>query len=195
MHANGPEQSVAIVGMGLATPLGSSLPQTWDALLADRSITDHSRVPITFESNCGRANALALRVAREAIAGAGWNDATLNDRSTALVVGTSKGPVERWLTPLLHMDIPPYVTGGLHPIGLGEIAAGLAAELRLGGPRMTLSAACASGLEAMIRGTMMIRGNEAQRVLVVAVARVDSRSNFYLAHGISTCHFIKLLAA
>jgi 3-oxoacyl-[acyl-carrier-protein] synthase II len=38
----------------------------------------------------------------------------------------------------------------------------------LDGPCLTLSAACASGLHALIRGAMMIRGGEADRVLVVA---------------------------
>ena len=38
----------------------------------------------------------------------------------------------------------------------------------LDGPALTISAACASGLHALIRATMMIRGGEADRVLVVA---------------------------
>jgi 3-oxoacyl-(acyl-carrier-protein) synthase len=38
----------------------------------------------------------------------------------------------------------------------------------LDGPSLTLSAACASGLHALIRGAMMIRSGEADRVLVVA---------------------------
>jgi 3-oxoacyl-[acyl-carrier-protein] synthase II len=36
------------------------------------------------------------------------------------------------------------------------------------GPRLTLSGACASGLHALIRGAMLIRAGEAERVLVVA---------------------------
>src|SRR3954464_875948 len=35
------------------------------------------------------------------------------------------------------------------------------------GPRLTVSAACASGLLALIRGALMIKSGEAKRVLVV----------------------------
>ena len=44
----------------------------------------------------------------------------------------------------------------------------LARELDLVGPCLTLSGACASSLQALIRGVLMIRSGEADRVLVVA---------------------------
>ena len=41
-------------------------------------------------------------------------------------------------------------------------------SLWIGGPRLTISAACASGLNALIRATLLIRSREARRVMVVA---------------------------
>jgi 3-oxoacyl-(acyl-carrier-protein) synthase len=44
----------------------------------------------------------------------------------------------------------------------------VATELSVGGPRLTVSAACASGLHALIRGAMLIQSGQFERVLVVA---------------------------
>ena len=139
-----------ITGIGLVTALGGTARQTWDALLAGVHISDHARI------DCGersRALHLALRAAREAVGGAGSPSLS----NTALVVGTSKGPVEDWLDEDASCDE-----------GLATIATGIARELRLCGPRLTISTACSSGLHALIRGAMMIRHGEASRVLIVA---------------------------
>ena len=53
--------------------------------------------------------------------------------------------------------------------GLHEIAEALSHRLELGrGPRLTTSAACASGLHALIRAAMLLKSGDADRVLVVA---------------------------
>lgn len=52
--------------------------------------------------------------------------------------------------------------------GLGDIAADLARVTRTRGPVLTVSAACASGLHALIRGAMMVRSGEVRQALVVA---------------------------
>ena len=44
----------------------------------------------------------------------------------------------------------------------------VAPQAKVYGPRLTVSAACASGLHALVRGAMMIRAGEARQVLVVA---------------------------
>jgi 3-oxoacyl-(acyl-carrier-protein) synthase len=80
---------------------------------------------------------------------------------TVLVVGTSKGAVESWLD-------PDPLAGGLLPTGIASIADDVARQLGLSGLRLTVSAACASGLHALIRATLMIRSGEAASVLVVA---------------------------
>jgi 3-oxoacyl-[acyl-carrier-protein] synthase II len=56
----------------------------------------------------------------------------------------------------------------LQPTGLADIAEAVAIEFAMTGPRLTVSAACASGLVALIRATLMIRSGEAQRVLIVS---------------------------
>jgi len=53
--------------------------------------------------------------------------------------------------------------------GLASVAEALASQFEMPeAPRLTLSAACASGLHALIRGAMMIQSGEVTRVLVVA---------------------------
>jgi 3-oxoacyl-[acyl-carrier-protein] synthase II len=158
---------VVIRGVGLLTPLGQTVEQTWDALLAGRFITDHARAAGEFDRSSPRVIQMARRVAEQAIAQAGWNCG----EEFATVVGTSKGSVDRWLTPLQHMANLPYQAGGSDRVfpdvtGLADIAASLGGSG--GGPKLTVSSACVSGLLALIRGTMMIQSGEATRVLVVA---------------------------
>lgn len=162
-----------ITGAGLATPLGHTLPETWQAVCGGAAIRNHAHVALPGHSGDrpGRFHAAAEAVAREAMASAGWRD----PGGAALVLGTSKGPVEHWMARRLDSDA---ASGGSHRsepsellpgFGLSESAAELARRVRLSGPRLTLSAACASGLHALIRAAMMIRSGEAGRVLVVAV--------------------------
>lgn len=121
-------------------------------------IRDHARIPCE-NSAPPRVTQLALRAARESLASAQWNRTGLEDDATALVVGTSKGPIEEWRE-------KPGADGS---IGLHEVAETLTHELNLGaGPRVTLSAACASGLHALIHATMLLRSGVARRALVVA---------------------------
>jgi 3-oxoacyl-[acyl-carrier-protein] synthase II len=146
-----------ITGIGLITPLGATPAATWDALLAGRYITDHALVENLSAGQEPRTHVLARSVARQAIADAGWNQEQLSDE--ALVVGSSEGPVERWLPG----------TGPFAPeaaFGLADVAASLGF---CGGPRTTISAACASGLAALGQAAMWLRGGQARRVLVVAV--------------------------
>ena len=162
-----------ITGAGLATPLGVTLPETWRSLCDGAAIRHHARLTLPGYSagQPGRFHAAAETVAREAMAAAGWRDAT----DAALVLGTSKGPVEDWMARLSNPGLPgarldgcesPHVPSAF---GLSEPTAELARRIGLVGPRLTLSAACASGLHALIRAAMMIRSGEAARVLVVAV--------------------------
>lgn len=142
---------VAITGLGLCTPLGTDVEQTWTALLAGDSIYSHA-LAMGMDSSCrARAIQMALAVSQQALAP--------NDQSIALVVGTSKGTIIDWLTP----------AATTLPLSLASINTNLARQLNLpNGPRLTLSAACASGLHALIRATMLIHSGIVQRALVVA---------------------------
>jgi 3-oxoacyl-[acyl-carrier-protein] synthase II len=160
------DPSPIIDGLGLITPLGGNVQSTWNALLAGRSIDDHS--PADFSPPAGRARVieLAIAAARQAAEQAGLSAA---DRAaTALVIATSKGPIEKWIEPPHGPGATEIRSARIDPSGLAEIAAHVAADLNLGGARLTICSACASGLHALIRAAIMIRSGEARSVLVVA---------------------------
>jgi 3-oxoacyl-[acyl-carrier-protein] synthase II len=162
---------VAIAGYGLITPLGGLAATTWDAIVAGRFILDHARVPLSDRANESRVITLALHAAREAVASTGWLRNELEDETTAIIVGTSKGPVETWMNaPPEHMPHATYERVGADDVfGLCSVCHAVARELGAGfGPRLTLSAACASGLHALGRAWMMIRSRQVRRAIVVA---------------------------
>jgi 3-oxoacyl-[acyl-carrier-protein] synthase II len=163
--------TAAITGWGLLTCLGPDVGSTYQALLAGRFIAKHSRVPDVEARTLPRVTPLALAAARQAAAASGWGPQALGDVETAIVVGTSKGPVEGWLAPLTPAataaERPP---AGSFAFGLSETASALAAALGCGpGPRLTVTGACASGLHALVRGAMLVSSGEARRALVIAV--------------------------
>src|SRR5687767_7888328 len=104
---------VTVAGYGLTTVLGLSAAQTWEALLAGRAVDTHARVPIGSREGEPRVSTLAIHAAREAIASAGWSYDEFANDATAVIVGTSKGPVETWLNaPPRHMPDSTYVAAG-----------------------------------------------------------------------------------
>ena len=161
-HASSNKPHVAITAHAMLAPLN------FEEVLAGQYITSHSRVPITIAPGQLRAIQLATLVAKQAVARCpSWS---ANDPQTALIVGTSKGPIDNWFAPLPPTsDNLQQSAGGLHPTGLAEIAAELSTTLHLPGPHLTLSAACVSGLHALIRACMMIQSGQVERALVVAV--------------------------
>lgn len=152
---------VAITSYAALTTFGDT-NATWSALLNGAYIDDHA--PAMLPCPHRRAARLAEAVASQI------GISTL-DSEAALIVGTSKGPIEEWLTSPpgpFEGSTSDNRKGGLLT-GLADIAATLAGRLDLhGGPRLTLSAACASGLHALIRGAMMVRAGEVRQALVVA---------------------------
>jgi 3-oxoacyl-[acyl-carrier-protein] synthase II len=169
-HAPTPPR-VAVAGYGLVTPLGTSAAQTWDAILVGRVIETHGQVPLASRGEEPRVNTLAIHAAREAIAGSAWTQRETESDTTAIIVGTSKGPVDAWLTsPPDHMYKSAYVVAGADDVfGLAGVCDAVARDVGAGaGPRLTLSAACASGLHALSRAWMMIRSRQVQRAIVVA---------------------------
>ena len=156
--------SVFITGIGLATPLGPSAVTTWAALCEGRAVKRPARVPLEEGEtpHSPRVNRIAHRVAVEAIENAQWTPE--QTRQAALIVGTSKGPVDEWLAAATHH--PPARASVL--LGLADTAFHLARQLQVTGPRLTLCAACASGLAALSRAALMIRTGQVERALVVA---------------------------
>lgn len=159
---------IALTGWGLVTPLGRSTAETWRSLLDSRAITDHSPAALPREQGSDRLCQLSVHAARAAMAMADWDDAS----RAALVLGTSKGPVETWLSPPPGIAQIAHVSpaGHLRDFGVGQTATRVADELRMAaGPRFVLSAACASGLYALVRAAMLLYSGEAERALVIAV--------------------------
>jgi 3-oxoacyl-[acyl-carrier-protein] synthase II len=172
--------NIVLASIGLVTPLGAGAAATWAALCAGGAIGDEvGRVKTETETQGDRVSTLGRLAARQAMAGSGWQ--ACSGERTGLVLGTSKGPVDRWLeshsrdlTALpstsdnqegrsrVEMVRPPL-------LGLHTVCDDVALSVGLGdGPRLTVSAACASGLVALIRGVMMLRDGMADRVLIVA---------------------------
>ncbi len=121
-----------------------------------------------------RVSQLAIHAAKQAIAAGGWSAETLADPRTALVVGTSKGPIDEWLS-RANQHVPRRVvsdplTCNPFTFGLSELTTDIAYALKSGcGPRLTL--ACARALREFMRRfgptIFWVRGH-CDRVLVVA---------------------------
>lgn len=162
----------AITGIGLITPLGDSPIATWRSLLDSRYITTHARACIN-GPDANRVDQLACAVAGQAVEDAGWGKDRLGDARTALLVGTSKGAIETWMTAppvdAQHMVSWPYVLAGrVQSEGLATTAWAVARSVGHGtGPRLTLSAACASSIHALIRGVLLLTEGRVDRALVV----------------------------
>ncbi len=152
------QSPAAITGIGLVSVLGATAGQTWEALLAGRSISDHARA--AGFAGPDRAVPMAAAAAAEALAQARWSRADCGRSDSALFVGTSKGSIESWM----QITVPDLRHG------LSHIDCQLGRELGFGsGPRMTVSSACSSGLHALLRAAMAIESGEARRALIVAV--------------------------
>jgi 3-oxoacyl-(acyl-carrier-protein) synthase len=126
--------------------------------------------PAAEDDEALRALALALAAAREALAGAGW-DAEAR-AGAALVVATTKGTLAATLARLAGGAAPA-------PAPLSGLAPRLAAALGLGGPRSTVSVACASGLAAAGLARQLILRGAAPRALVVGVDALTA----FVHHG------------
>ena len=152
---------VFIRGTGLTTVQGLDVESNWTNLLAGRVLHQTGIVPLARDITLPRVSQLAIHAAKQAHAAAG--SLSLRDGRTALLIGTSKGPIEDWIDQL-NGQRPPNIT-----LGIGQVAADVAGALgHANGPRLTLSSACASGLLALIRAVDLIRQGTCDRALVVA---------------------------
>ncbi len=150
----------AIRGYGLVSAQGNCANETFDAVLSGATLTSH-RGSLSLSCTSNRVTHLALMAAREACDRAGWSAEALPNRRTALVIGSSKGPIENWLAMMENR-------AAYQPlVGVGALASDIGSHFGMTGPRFTFAAACASGLHAMIRAHLLIQNHEADRVLVI----------------------------
>ncbi len=115
---------VYIHGIGLITPLGRSLPQTFAAIARGTAVMDRGRVPEAFLEPA-RGHIAGLRLPSHALPGtldhsislglaalldantnAGWSPQVFADEDTSLFIATSKGPAISWLAALSQIHQP-----------------------------------------------------------------------------------------
>ncbi|HEY0008451.1 MAG TPA: beta-ketoacyl synthase N-terminal-like domain-containing protein [Tepidisphaeraceae bacterium] len=150
-----------IEGIGLVTAQGVGAEHSWNALLNHQTLSDHGGAALA-RNKQSRVVQLAALAAREAIADAAWDHDLLSNSRTALIVGTSKGPIDEWIA-AQETAVQFQLLGGI-----SQLANDLAADLGMCGPRQTWSAACASGLHALWQAQNLIRRGVCDRALVVA---------------------------
>lgn len=167
---------VGIVGLGALSALGDGPSALFHGLVegrsgSNRSAPDDSPFGAVDDATPDGARALAFgcRVGEQAIRAAGWTADELAEPSTWLVLATTKAE--------LH-DLEAGLGGDRTALArstYGALAAPLARELGIGGPSLTVSVACASGLSAVGVGMEALRAGEAHRVVVIGL---DVRSAF-----------------
>lgn len=168
--------TVEITGGSILTPFGD-LERTWEQLLAGESAVSPRSFP-----------GVGLSLPAAAIEGlpgrwGSWQRlealleqllATIPALSygTALICATTKGAVDELRPSSASQSGQPWQLGGY-----------LRQRLAVEQPATVVSAACASGLIAIIQGAMMIRAGRCRQVLVIAV---DQLAEFIAAgfHGL-----------
>jgi len=111
------------------------------------------------------ASMAALAAAREAVADARWDPATLGD--AALVLATSRGAAAGWLEPWPGRR--PFRTFAVSNSIHCEPATAMTIELGIRGPNHVVSSGCAAGLDAIGIAMMLLATGQAEKALVVAV--------------------------
>lgn len=186
--------SIAVTGIGLATPIGIGHETVWPGLLAGRSgfrpvaSFDTSRHSahlgaevLDFDpaawvrrlgvDSMGRASHLAVAAARLALADAGIEPEELSfteRERTGVAMGTTSGePLEiEHLDDLMLADRVAELGGELAGrYPCHLIAAHVAAELRFAGPNQMIPTACAAGNYAIAHAVDTLRAGRADRMI------------------------------
>jgi 3-oxoacyl-[acyl-carrier-protein] synthase II len=179
---------VAVTGLGLVTPAGIGVAETWAFLMSARSAAapitrfDTSALPVRFACEASdfhpterlsgkdarrldRATQLALAAAVAAVEDAGI---ALSPAGTGVVVGTSIGG---WSTQTEQVStMVQRGPGWVHPFSVPMLMPNAGAahiSIRLGcqGPSLCISTACASGAHALGEGARLIREGRAEVVV------------------------------
>ncbi len=189
---------VVITGIGAITPLGLTLPELWDGLLAGRSgigrITqfDASALPcqiagevkgfdpakyinIKEARRMARCSQLALATAQEAIHSAGLDGGLPDPERSAVVLGTAVGGWERMVEAVTIMRAQGYekVNPFLPPSSIPNIPAfHLSQKYHTLGTLNTVPTACAAGTQAIGEAAEIIRRGTADLVITGGVEAI-----------------------
>ena len=180
------DRQVVVTGLGVVTPLGSTVDRMWDGLVTGRSGVDYIRridastFPTTFGAEVhdiddtrlpadgrlrrllDRKNGFGWVAAADALA-----DAGLAERHDSLRAGVSIGTESRRPEFLRQLaDGTLYGDREDHLLYSPFVLAGtLAAHYGLTGPQLTVSTACTSGTQAIGVAFQKIRSDEADVML------------------------------
>ncbi len=181
-HKNG-QKRVVVTGLGAMTPLGLTLQETWEGLIAGRSgigpITqfDASDLPVQIAGELkgfkpkeyinfkearrmSRCSQVAVATAQEALSDAGLDLPLTEEERTGVLIGTGVGGFERALEGVdIYRDrglsrVNPFVvTALLVNMPSHHVSYWSGAK----GPISTVVAACATGTQAVGEATEFIR--------------------------------------
>jgi 3-oxoacyl-[acyl-carrier-protein] synthase II len=181
-----PRIRVVVTGMGVISPLGLSVEETWQALLRGKSGVGQVTAfdPTPFESRIAaevkgfdplnyldrkearrtdRCIHFVVAAAQEALRQAGLNGTPLNPERCSTTIGTGLGGI---LTlsqqfAVLQERGPRWVSPFLAPMMLADMASGyLSIALGFKGPNFGVISACASGSDAIGEAFELIRRGE-----------------------------------
>jgi 3-oxoacyl-[acyl-carrier-protein] synthase II len=178
---------VVITGLGCVSPVGNTVNETWEALLAGKSgagpIThfDASQHKTRFAAEVkgfdgvalfgvrearrmDRFTQLAMAATLEAMAQAGLTINEANRDRVGIVIGTGIGGITTLLdqAEVLRERGPERVSPFLIPMMIADSAAGMIA-IRIGarGPNMAVTTACATGTNTVGEASEMVRRGSA----------------------------------
>jgi 3-oxoacyl-[acyl-carrier-protein] synthase II len=186
-----PRTRVVITGLGAVTPLGSSIPQLWEGLLAGRSgirritMFDASGLPCQIAGEIPdfevenyidrkearrlpRSGHIALASAVQAVKDAGLPDIMVDPERSSVVFGTAIGGLDRFDDGISTMRTHGYgkINPFVLPSGIPNLAAFLIAQqFQCLGQNCTITTACATGTQTIGEGTEYIRRGWADIVI------------------------------
>jgi len=182
---------VVITGLGAITPLGHSVRETWEGLLAGRSgigpITrfDASELPTRIAGEIkgfdpkehmsfkvarrmSRASQLAIVTATQAIEDAGFSDGWPDEERVGVFYGTGVGGMDK-----LQSALKNFWDKGWRRVGPFDVTAAISNmpahhishRFQTKGPIATITTACATGTQAVGEASEMIRRGAADIVI------------------------------
>jgi len=185
---------VVVTGMGCISPVGNTVKETWDSLLAGKSgagpitLFDASRHKTRFAAEVKDFDAVSVFGNREArkmdrftqfatvatLEALEWSGLKIDDSNRdriGVVIGTGIGGIGTIMeqAEVMRERGPDRVSPFLVPMMISDSAAGMLA-IRLGvrGPNMALATACASGNNAIGEAMEMIRRGVADAMIAGA---------------------------
>ncbi|HKW78223.1 MAG TPA: beta-ketoacyl-ACP synthase II [Candidatus Limnocylindria bacterium] len=187
---NGERRRVVVTGLGMITPLGSTVAKTWEGIVAGRSgigpitrfdtsdletkiageVRDFDPAQYMDRKEIRRADRfaqLAVASAGQALADAGITVTPENAPRIGVTFGSGIGGVSTLVDNVLaHAKDPKKVSAFLIPMMILDMAAGeVAMKYGAKGPNMAHISACASSAHAIGEATDMVRRGQADVML------------------------------